>query len=143
MLEHALEVGLEGEQVGRVRGRGAEAGGVGHGKEAADDFTAPTGAVRFGQERQDVGADQGARLRRIMRGAGDAHGADGRRRKTRGVCRVGGALQNASLAAQGAPVFSLTGDGGFNMMLGELETARRLKLKFAVIVVINAASGYV
>jgi acetolactate synthase-1/2/3 large subunit len=38
---------------------------------------------------------------------------------------------------------SLTGDGGFNMMLGEIETARRLRLKFTVIVVNNAASGYV
>ena len=38
---------------------------------------------------------------------------------------------------------SLTGDGGFNMMLGELETARRMALDFAIIVVNNAASGYV
>jgi len=38
---------------------------------------------------------------------------------------------------------SLTGDGGCNMMLGELETARRLRLDFTLIVVNNAASGYV
>ena len=38
---------------------------------------------------------------------------------------------------------SLTGDGGFNMMLGELETARRMALDFAIVVVNNAASGYV
>ena len=38
---------------------------------------------------------------------------------------------------------ALTGDGGFNMTLGELETARRLKLGLTMIVVNNAASGYV
>ncbi|KGF67898.1 acetolactate synthase [Hoeflea sp. BAL378] len=41
------------------------------------------------------------------------------------------------------PIFAITGDGGFNMMLGELETARRLKLDFTIIVVNNAASGYI
>ena len=41
------------------------------------------------------------------------------------------------------PVVALTGDGGFNMVLGELETARRLNLEFTVIVVNNSASGYV
>lgn len=40
-------------------------------------------------------------------------------------------------------VVSLTGDGGFNMSLGELETARRLGANFVVIVFNNAASGYV
>ena len=38
---------------------------------------------------------------------------------------------------------SLTRDGGCNMMLGELETARRLGVAFTLIVVNNAASGYV
>ena len=38
---------------------------------------------------------------------------------------------------------AITGDGGFNMMLGELETARRMGLTFTVVVVNNAASGYV
>jgi acetolactate synthase I/II/III large subunit len=47
------------------------------------------------------------------------------------------------MAAPGKMVFSLTGDGGFNMMLDEIETARRLRLTFTVIVVNNAASGYV
>lgn len=37
----------------------------------------------------------------------------------------------------------LTGDGGFNMMIGELETARRAKTPFTLIIVNNAASGYV
>lgn len=55
---------------------------------------------------------------------------------------VPGAI-GAALAAPGRPVFALTGDGGFNMMLGEIETARRLGLEFTVIVVNNAASGYV
>jgi len=40
-------------------------------------------------------------------------------------------------------VAALTGDGGLNMTLGELETARRLGIGFALIVVNNAASGYV
>jgi acetolactate synthase-1/2/3 large subunit len=48
-----------------------------------------------------------------------------------------------ALAAPGKAVLSLTGDGGFNMVLGELETARRLNLSFTMIVVNNAASGYV
>ena len=38
---------------------------------------------------------------------------------------------------------AITGDGGFNMMLGELETARRMGLAITMIVVNNAASGYV
>jgi acetolactate synthase-1/2/3 large subunit len=49
----------------------------------------------------------------------------------------------AALAAPGRKVVSITGDGGFNMMLGELETARRMGLSFAIVVVNNAASGYV
>jgi acetolactate synthase-1/2/3 large subunit len=40
-------------------------------------------------------------------------------------------------------VVSLTGDGGFNMSLGELETARRVGANFVTIVFNNAASGYV
>lgn len=40
-------------------------------------------------------------------------------------------------------VVSLTGDGGFNMSLGELETARRLGANFVAVVFNNAASGYV
>jgi acetolactate synthase-1/2/3 large subunit len=40
-------------------------------------------------------------------------------------------------------VVALTGDGGFNMSMGELETARRLGAAIVVCVVNNAASGYV
>src|SRR5438094_9883829 len=47
------------------------------------------------------------------------------------------------MAAPGTPVVSLTGDGGFNMMIGELETARRAGLGLTIVVVNNAASGYV
>ncbi|SEE21979.1 acetolactate synthase-1/2/3 large subunit [Rhizobiales bacterium GAS191] len=64
----------------------------------------------------------------------------------RGFASIGYGLpgaMGAALAAQGRKVVSLTGDGGFNMMLGEIETARRLKLDFTIIVVNNAASGYV
>src|SRR3954465_11038357 len=49
----------------------------------------------------------------------------------------------AALGRGARNVVSLTGDGGFNMMLGELETARRMGLDFAIVVVNNAASGYV
>jgi acetolactate synthase-1/2/3 large subunit len=64
----------------------------------------------------------------------------------RGFASIGYGLPGAmgvAMAAPGKTVFSLTGDGGFNMMLGEIETARRLGLTFTVIVVNNAASGYV
>ncbi|HEX8664625.1 MAG TPA: thiamine pyrophosphate-binding protein [Beijerinckiaceae bacterium] len=64
----------------------------------------------------------------------------------RGFASIGYGLpgaMGAALAAPGRKVVSLTGDGGFNMMLGELETARRMALSFAVVVVNNAASGYV
>lgn len=49
----------------------------------------------------------------------------------------------AQLAAGDSPVVGLTGDAGFNMVLGELETARRLGLGFTLAIVNNAASGYV
>lgn len=40
-------------------------------------------------------------------------------------------------------VVSMTGDGGFNMSMGEMETAMRLGANFVTIVFNNAASGYV
>jgi acetolactate synthase-1/2/3 large subunit len=64
----------------------------------------------------------------------------------RGFASIGYGLpgaMGAQLARPGAVVAGLTGDGGFNMVLGELETARRMKLPVTVIVVNNAASGYV
>ena len=64
----------------------------------------------------------------------------------RGFASIGYGLPGAigaALAANGRPVVSLTGDGGFNLSLGELETARRMGLNFAVVVFNNAASGYV
>jgi acetolactate synthase-1/2/3 large subunit len=64
----------------------------------------------------------------------------------RGFASIGYGLPGAigvALASQGHAVFSLTGDAGFNMSLGDLETARRLGLTFTVIVVNNGASGYV
>jgi acetolactate synthase-1/2/3 large subunit len=64
----------------------------------------------------------------------------------RGFASIGYGLpgaMGAAMAAPGKKVLSLTGDGGFNMMLGEMETARRMNLDFTVIVVNNAASGYV
>jgi len=64
----------------------------------------------------------------------------------RGFASIGYGLpgaMGAAMAADGRKVVSITGDGGFNMMIGELETARRLNLNFTIIVVNNAASGYV
>src|SRR5690606_5177258 len=64
----------------------------------------------------------------------------------RGFASIGYGLpgaMGAAMAANSRAVVSITGDGGFNMMIGELETARRLNLDFTIIVVNNAASGYV
>ncbi|MEM9063409.1 MAG: thiamine pyrophosphate-binding protein [Pseudomonadota bacterium] len=64
----------------------------------------------------------------------------------RGFASIGYGLpgaMGAQLAAPEATVVGLTGDGGFNMVIGELETARRMGLGLTVIVVNNAASGYV
>jgi acetolactate synthase I/II/III large subunit len=64
----------------------------------------------------------------------------------RGLASIGYGLPGgigAALAAPATPVVAITGDGGFNMMLGELETARRTGVGLTVVVVNNAASGYV
>jgi len=64
----------------------------------------------------------------------------------RGLAAIGyglpGAL-GAQLAAPKSPVVAITGDGGLNMTIGDLETARRLGTNFILVVVNNAASGYV
>ena len=64
----------------------------------------------------------------------------------RGLASIGYGLPGgigAAMAAPGVPVVAITGDGGFNMVLGELETARRARLGLTIVVVNNAASGYV
>ena len=64
----------------------------------------------------------------------------------RGFASIGYGLPGAIGVKLGAPerqVLAVTGDGGFNMTLGELETARRLRLDIVLAVVNNAASGYV
>jgi acetolactate synthase-1/2/3 large subunit len=64
----------------------------------------------------------------------------------RGLASIGDGLPGgigAALAAPASPVVAITGDGGFNMVLGELETARRAGLGLTIIVINNAASGYV
>jgi len=64
----------------------------------------------------------------------------------RGFASIGygvpGAI-GAKLGAPDRPVVAMTGDGGLNMSLGDLETARRMGLAFTAIVFNNAASGYV
>ena len=64
----------------------------------------------------------------------------------RGFASIGYGLpgaMGAKLAAPGRQVVGITGDGGFNMVIGELETARRMGLGFTLLIVNNAASGYV
>jgi acetolactate synthase-1/2/3 large subunit len=64
----------------------------------------------------------------------------------RGFASIGYGLpggMGASLAAPDRPVVAISGDGGFNMMIGELETARRVGSGVTVVVINNAASGYV
>jgi len=64
----------------------------------------------------------------------------------RGFASIGYGLpggMGACLAAPDRPVIAISGDGGFNMMLGELETARRTGCGLTIIVINNAASGYV
>ncbi|MCH9670374.1 MAG: thiamine pyrophosphate-binding protein [Gammaproteobacteria bacterium] len=64
----------------------------------------------------------------------------------RGFASIGYGLpgtMGAQLAQRDVPAVGITGDGGFNMVLGELETARRLKLGLTLAIVNNAASGYV
>ena len=64
----------------------------------------------------------------------------------RGLASIGYGLPGAIGAQLGAPdrpVVGMTGDGGFNMVIGELETARRMKAGVTILVVNNAASGYV
>ncbi|MBV9078381.1 MAG: thiamine pyrophosphate-binding protein [Methylobacteriaceae bacterium] len=65
----------------------------------------------------------------------------------RGFASIGYGLPGA-MGAQlgigpGRRAIGLTGDGGFNMSAGELETARRAGAAFVLCVVNNAASGYV
>ncbi|SHI83131.1 acetolactate synthase-1/2/3 large subunit [Roseomonas rosea] len=64
----------------------------------------------------------------------------------RGFASIGYGLpgaMGAALAAPGRPVVAMTGDSGFCMVLGDLETAKRLDLDITIVVVNNAASGYV
>ena len=64
----------------------------------------------------------------------------------RGFASIGYGLpgsMGAKLASPESQVVGITGDGGFNMVIGELETARRMGLAFTLIIVNNAASGYV
>ena len=64
----------------------------------------------------------------------------------RGLASIGYGLPGclgAQLAAPDKVVVGITGDGGLNMTIGDLETARRAGANFVLVVVNNAASGYV
>ncbi|MCC7348443.1 MAG: thiamine pyrophosphate-binding protein [Variibacter sp.] len=76
----------------------------------------------------------------------DAKGSGRRYIPDRGLAAIGYGLPGAigaALAAPKTPVVAMCGDGGFNMTLGELETARRCGANVTLVVVNNAASGYV
>jgi acetolactate synthase-1/2/3 large subunit len=49
----------------------------------------------------------------------------------------------AQIAAGESPMISITGDGGFQMSMGDMETAIREKIPFTLVVINNSASGYV
>jgi acetolactate synthase-1/2/3 large subunit len=75
-----------------------------------------------------------------LKGAGRHFVAD------RGLASIGYGLPGsigASLGRPGATVIGITGDGGLNMTIGGLETALRTGASFTLVVVNNAASGYV
>ncbi|MGH7685007.1 MAG: thiamine pyrophosphate-dependent enzyme, partial [Vulcanimicrobiaceae bacterium] len=64
----------------------------------------------------------------------------------RGLASIGYGLPGAigaQLAAPDVPVVAITGDAGFNMTIGDLETAKRASTNVIIVVVNNAASGYV
>jgi acetolactate synthase-1/2/3 large subunit len=64
----------------------------------------------------------------------------------RGLASIGYGVpgsMGAQIASGPRRVVGLTGDGGFNMTIGELETARRAGTPFVLCVFNNAASGYV
>lgn len=64
----------------------------------------------------------------------------------RGFASIGYGLpgaMGAQLAVPDQPVVAITGDGGFNMVIGELESARRIGTPFTLMIVNNAASGYI
>jgi acetolactate synthase-1/2/3 large subunit len=64
----------------------------------------------------------------------------------RGLASIGYGLPaaiGACLAAPNRTVAAVTGDGGFNMSIGDLETARRAGVSPILIVINNAASGYI
>ncbi|MCP9953866.1 thiamine pyrophosphate-binding protein [Actinomadura madurae] len=56
---------------------------------------------------------------------------------------LGAALAVRAECGSAAPVVSITGDSGLNMTIGDLETARRAGVAFTLVVVNNAASGYI
>ena len=86
-------------------------------------------------------------LRRSLDGLALQHQEGGRTYvPDRGLASIGYGLPGAIGAQLGqpdVPVVGLTGDGGFNMVIGELETAIRVKTPVTIMVVNNAASGYV
>jgi acetolactate synthase-1/2/3 large subunit len=64
----------------------------------------------------------------------------------RGFASIGYGLPGclgASIGAGPSRVVGVTGDGGFNMSVGELETCVRIGADFVLLVLNNAASGYI
>ena len=139
------------DYVGRAR---AAHEGLGRRCRAAAQFARPAGAygAPLPRAEQDPAGRRDPRRRWRIRRALDRaalrhqESRDGSFIPDRGFASIGYGLpggMGAALAAPDRPVVAISGDGGFNMTLGELETARRTGCGLTVIVVNNAASGYV
>ena len=64
----------------------------------------------------------------------------------RGFASIGFGIPGAlgvHMAKPDAQVVAVTGDGGFNMSMGDLETMLRMNIPATIIIVNNAASGYI
>uniref|UniRef100_UPI003A997C4B thiamine pyrophosphate-binding protein n=1 Tax=Stappia sp. TaxID=1870903 RepID=UPI003A997C4B len=123
--------------------------------EAKDKLQSTETPINMGRMLSELNAEMPAHSVLVADGGFAAHWAGllydtkaaGRRFvANRGFASIGyglpGAL-GAQLAVPDQPVVAITGDGGFNMVIGELETARRAGTPFTLMIVNNAASGYI
>lgn len=122
---------------------------------AKDKLEATETPINMGRMLNELNAEMPAESVLVADGGFAAHWAGllydtkaaGRRFVAdRGFASIGyglpGAL-GAQLAVPDQPVVAITGDGGFNMVIGELETAQRAGTPFTLMIVNNAASGYI
>lgn len=122
---------------------------------AKDKLEATETPINMGRMLNELNAEMPAESVLVADGGFAAHWAGllydtkaaGRRFVAdRGFASIGYGLpgaMGAQLAVPDQPVVAITGDGGFNMVIGELETARRAGTPFTLMIVNNAASGYI